>query len=338
MNEDHSQPDTNSTRKSQTQSKKQKRKPRKTQNPKQSEPPSRVKEFINLNPNLLPVSKKKQSAYQPCQNHPGDESTYFNKFTKLPLCEECALKETLQSKKLNFTSKLSSKEFTKKKKSDDFLRRLQFYQVGLNGLLDRNERMLNESVQRHAHAVNRINVFFEHISSVFHEVYTKLVGDKTSRIDEMKIEHEKKKSILLDNIDSVNRFKADISRHYGNIIFEMELKPFDDIILEYSAKIDQIQEFCEKSQLDEYPVYKDIIENPKKIEEVNQTLQKCMNQLYGIFDNNLVKVPSKESLTSEKLLESAIIREDLSKINECFYSSALKGIKRDGKFGANFRG
>lgn len=298
----------------------------------------RVKKIISLNPNINSLPTKSSTVL--CGQHPKSPAVYENSFLNILQCEKCAINSTMSNPSVNITSDLAKDEFKKKNKSDAFMRRLQFYEVCLNGHLERNERIMNESVQRHAHDVNRINVFFEHISSIFHEVYTKLIGDKTSKIEIIKHEHENKRGQLVKNIESVNRFHIDIANNYENIIFGMKNELFTQIIENYTAEIDKIQEFCEDNQTDNFTSYNEILDNPRKIEDVNNQLQKIIAQLYKMFDKDEEDFESSKSDDREledtiisQNIENSSLNEELSKINECFYSSTLKNVKENaGKF------
>lgn len=297
----------------------------------------RVKSIINLNPNLTIISKRSSTIC--CEQHRKSPASYQNLQSGTFHCDKCSINITMSDPSVNITSDLKKEEFKKKNKSDRFMRRLQFYEVCLNGHLERNERILNESIQRHAHDVNRINVFFEHISSIFHEVYTKLIGDKASKIESIKQEHEGKRNQLMENIDSVNKFHIDIANNYENIIFGMESELFYQIIESYTNEIDRIQEFCEENQLDNYSSYNEILDNPRKIEELNNDLQVIIRQMYKMFDKDDEAESSQSEsdvefeedtiITGSVEEEKEMVTDELHKINECFYSSTIKNVKEN---------
>lgn len=144
----------------------------------------------------------------------------------------------------------------------------------------------------------------------------------------------------MDNVERVNNFHIDIASNYENIIFGMKNELFHQIIESYTAEIDKIQNFCEKNQLDHYTNYNEVLDNPRKIEELNSELQKIINQMYKMFDKGDEELNVSNNEDSE--LEDTIISEnevsqsindELSKINECFYSSTIKNVKENaGKF------
>ena len=298
-------------------------------------PTDRKLEIIKLNPNIKPISN--QSSLSRCSEHPNTPALFFNQIKNVYQCDKCACKDTLTSNMMSLASTLTKEEFKKKSKSDAFLRRLQFYQVCLNGHLERNERILNESIQRHEHSLNHINVFFEYISGIFSEVHMNLLNEKNVNIEEIKSEHYKKKTILVKNIKEVSGFENDVSKHYENIILGMDIEKFNDIIDKYTTKVDEIQQFCEQNELENYPVYKEVVENARSIEDITKILQKCVGKLYSVFNS-----AEKDNLSSEDDedgefgeggsaeqtfsvdVDSMAMNDEISRINECFYSNTMK--------------
>lgn len=278
-------------------------------------------EITRLNPNLQNEMSDKEKL---CINHVEEKGTFYDFTAAKHLCLNCSAKETLLNKNIPVGSNLNRHEFKKKSKSDDFIQRLEFFQVCLNGYLERNERILHESIQRHRQDVSQINLFFEQISAIFTEVYNKLIGEKTSQIEEIKKEHQQKKFHLMENITSINKFEADIIENYDNIILGMGLVPFNNIMEEYKDKVDQIQGFCDQNSLDKYPNYEEIRPNAGKIETSNKAIQSCITLIYDAFDQKLGDSPDKQISNDNK--NSILLKEEMSKINACFYANNLPKI------------
>ena len=290
----------------------------------------RKTEIILINPNLKEINDPAKS----CINHVELQANYYNESTNTYYCADCAVKYTILDKKIGINSHLNKEEYKKKNRSDAFLQRLQFYQVCLNGHLERNERILRESVQRHNHDLNQISIFFEHISNVFHDAYSKIINEKNDRINKIKEEHQQKKLYLQENIRKIKGFETDILENFENIILGMGLDPFKNIMDEYKQKVDGIQEHSEKNELDDYPLYKEIVESPRKIEELNLSLQSCVMHLFRAFDSALAAVDSTMQEGTEGNLNSGssvLLIEEMKKINDCFYNNSLAKSSKEGK-------
>lgn len=282
-------------------------------------------EITRLNNNLLNNLNDTEDTPL-CLNHVEQKGIFFDKHTQQNLCLDCAAKETLLNKQLAIGSNLNKHEFKKKTKSDEFIQRLEFFQICMNGYLERNERILHESIERHKLDVSQINLFFEQISAIFTEVYNKLVGEKTSQIEDIKKEHQVKKFHLIENINNIHKFEADIIENYDNIILGMGLEPFNGIMTEYKGKVDQIQDFCDHNSLDKYPNYKEIRPNGRKVEGANKAIQGCVTLIYEAFDEKFGgETPEKEGNNDNR--NSLMLKEEMNRINACFYSNNSRVIK-----------
>jgi hypothetical protein len=225
-------------------------------------------------------------------------------------------------------SHLKKEEWKKKNQSDAFIRRLQMSQVLLDGNLELNERILSESLHRHLHDINHINLFFDHISSIFHEVYSRLITEKNVNIEEIKKEHQEKKLMILENKNNLKKFEMDIVDNCHNIVIGMSMKPFNKIMKEYKSKVDEISDITVKEELGKYPNYREIVDNTLKLEQINDSIQICINQLYSAFDDTLAEKLVEQPLEAKKTnyldveggRDSVELQEDMRKINDCFYS------------------
>lgn len=88
-------------------------------------------------------------------------------------CIECAFSLTIRSHSVNIEQKLSKSEKAKKYKLENFLRRIDLFQACLGSNLETNKRKTAECQQRYENDVTKVDSFFEHLSRIFNEVYTK---------------------------------------------------------------------------------------------------------------------------------------------------------------------
>lgn len=308
------------------------------QNPSQTQRQSQINrqlEIISLNPHLESIPSSTKS----CINHVEEKSQYYNPASNSSLCLNCATIQTLLDKNIPTSSNLTENEYRKKTKSDEFLQRLEYFQVCLNGYLERNERILHENIQRHRQDISQINLFFEQINSIFIEVYNKLLGEKSQKIEKIKKEHQDKKFHLMENMTDIQKSEADVLGNYEKIVLFMETSSFEGIMLEYKEKLDGVQEICEKKNLDKYSNYEEIRHNAGKIEEANKCIQECVTAIYEAFeerrniggydedgDGYETETEGKEAGNDNR--NSLVLREEMNRINECFYSGGGIGSGR----------
>lgn len=295
--------------------------------PNQSDQPflARKLEIAQLNSNLTDDLKKDKS----CINHVEERAVFFDKLNNKHICLNCAVKETLLNKSIPTSSYLTKEEFKKKTGSDEFIQRLKYFQVCLNGYSERNERILLENIHRQRQDVSQINLFFEQISVIFTEVYNKLLGEKSARIEDIKKEHQQKKFYLIENINNVKKFEADIIENYDNIVLGMGINPFVNIMKEYREKVDGIQDFSEEKELDKYSNYEEIRANAGKIEAVNKCVQNCIGLIYEAFDEKVIESPEK--IVNNDNRNSLVLNNEMNKINQCFYSNGTTPVPESGK-------
>lgn len=283
----------------------------------------RKNQIISLNENLSPYHSKRDGIDSGgmCSNHHKKRASYYRKNSHSKrYCGDCALKLTMGDSQFIPVNFLNKDEIRKKSGCESFLRRLSLYTSCLGGHIERNERLLTETTHRYDHDVNRIGIFFDKISNIISDVYQRLLNDKTLLLKSIEKEHLKKKEELSKHLEEVQKYINDVSGNIENIVIGMKMEPYEDIMTKYSQRIDAIQEYCEQRQLEEYPIYKEIIEHPKQIEEVNTSLQSCINKIVQIFEPNLPANSSKSSLLSSQL-DSVTMNEELKKIKGFFYSN-----------------
>ena len=285
--------------------------------------PTREEELIALDQSLTKISTAKESKILSCLNHQNTRAVYSNRYSDINLCVQCAIKHTMVNRKVHLKPYLSSDENQKKDESDSFLRRLKFTQNILQGDVERFERANDELERKHLSNTNQINIFFDHISAVFTETYTKVMSEKESFFQEAKRSCEEVHGSLLENIQMVNKLENDITSNYERIVLGMEMGPFKKIMGECIANLEMVQEFTERNQISEVVNYKEIVEKPRKVENINETLQRCLNQIYDLFDPQLGERMSSQGSLMSKNLNQEALNEELQKINECFYNNTF---------------
>lgn len=92
---------------------------------------------------------------------------------KVNFCIDCAFSMTIKNSSLNIEHNLTKSERTKKVSLENFLRRIDLFQGCITRNLETNKRKIDESQMRYENDVAKIETFFEHLSSILNEVYTK---------------------------------------------------------------------------------------------------------------------------------------------------------------------
>lgn len=108
--------------------------------------------------------------------------------------------------------------------------------------------------------------------------------------------------------------------NFDNIVVCMEDLRFEQIIQKYSSCVDDIQRQFDDLKLAYYSAYEEIVEQPKKMERINKSLQECLNHIYRLFDNHTLPVSVNTSLYASHVDGNPLTADEMKKINEIFYS------------------
>lgn len=116
--------------------------------------------------------------------------------------------------------------------------------------------------------------------------------------------------------------RDDITTNFNNIIVCMEQDPFDAIIAKYRDHVEFIQQSFDEQRLDSFVSFEETTENPKKLVQINNSLQDCLAQIKSLWAVALLPNPSLLSAQSS-VLDGGLnpVHDELRKINECFYSN-----------------
>ena len=133
----------------------------------------------------------------------------------------------------------------KKSKCDSFIHQLSFYQLHLQNMIKENTRYMKESENRCNSEIMKIDAFFEQISYIFQDVYTRILMEKRSKLAIFKNLFNQKLTGFGEAWHSIDKFKEDITMNYNAIVNAMEMGPFSNIMREYEEKVNQIQEGCQ---------------------------------------------------------------------------------------------
>lgn len=104
----------------------------------------------------------------------------------------------------------------------------------------------------------------------------------------------------------------------------MEQDPFEAIIARYRNHVEFIQHSYDEQRLGAFPAFEETVENPKKLVQINNSLQDCLAQIRSMLDLAAPQNPSLLSAQSSVLDVTAganQVHDEMRKINECFYSN-----------------
>lgn len=225
---------------------------------------------------------------------------------------------------------LNSEEKYKRITSEQFLMRIDLFSSCLTNNLGRNKRKTNENLQRYESDQFKIKTFHEHLMNILSELFDKyfevtcrISYDRAAKWKIIKDEQELKMGLLEQHINDLQNLKEDITSNLDDIVVGIEQEPFHAIISRYNSNVDSIQKTSELQKLEHVPTYDDIIEHPRKIESFNMSLQSLISNISHIFDYSMTH-PSLSLENSMAQHEQLVSREEIKKINECFYSNLCK--------------
>lgn len=304
---------------------------RSTNNPEPISSPldSRKQELIKADPMFAMLSNTSKLASPKCKNHMENLASYRNKRKKGELlCVDCAFSSILKNSKIMIDEFMTENETYKRIEAEAFLDELRGSLSQLNEDVSRTTHALDELDRKHRNSLGKVNGFFEQVSIIFNEAYSKLLAEKIANFQSIQKQHDTRKASLVESISFLLTLENDITSNYENIVLGMDIEPFKKIMGEYLSQIESIQKFIKKGKSEEFPIYRELVESPIKLEAVNNSIQACIDQIFELFDPQLAKDSSKGSLVSIPL-DSVEMNEEIEKINECFYASTFTRSKLD---------
>ncbi len=150
------------------------------------------------------------------------------------------------------------------------------------------------------------------------------MDERNSKILFIRDDNDSKLRLLLTHIEALEGVRDDITTNFNNIIVCMEQDPFEAIIAKYRDHVEYIQQSFDEQRLGSFLSFEETIENPKKLVQINNSLQDCLSQIKSMWGVSIAQDPSLLSAQSSVLDVTAGINhvhDEMKKINECFYSN-----------------
>ncbi|CAD8045456.1 unnamed protein product [Paramecium primaurelia] len=209
------------------------------------------------------IFKQKEQCNNSCAKHPNKKAKYYvqQDISKL-FCSKCALNLALKGLKIEETQE-------KQEKQPEIYRqqRIQSFQEQLREVLKQcsikfkklNNLQINSSKQLQDQKDN-CNLFFEFVINIAKQL-------KLTYLSKIENDHINQLNQVTDNISLIQQidtqlkqYEIDITTNHENIVKNMEMKPFEDIMSRYDKKVSQVkqqiqefnQEYIQKSIQFEY--------------------------------------------------------------------------------------
>ncbi|CAK90808.1 unnamed protein product (macronuclear) [Paramecium tetraurelia] len=194
-------------------------------------------ERILKNSNIL---KNDNNESKSCQRHPNKKAKFYVQQNSGQLfCSKCALNLALQGLQIEETQE-GELEMQRKDKINNFQKdlhqALQQCEQQLVNLNDTRDKLIRQWEEQNINCEEFFNVVQKTINQLRQTYQQKFQNDYTSSQNQVQEQVENIKQL----IQQLKQFSIDIFTNHDNIVKKMEMKPFDEIMLKYQKKVDEV--------------------------------------------------------------------------------------------------
>ncbi|CAD8141825.1 unnamed protein product [Paramecium octaurelia] len=195
-------------------------------------------ERILKNSNIL---KNDNNESKSCQRHPNKKAKFYVQQNSCQLfCSKCALNLALQGLQIEETQE-GELEMQRKDKINNFQKdlyqALQQCEQKLVNLNDTKDKLIRQWVEQNINCEEFFNVVQKTTNQLRQTYQQKFQNDYTNSQNQVQEQVENIKQL----IQQLKQFSIDIFTNHDNIVKKMEMKPFDEIMLKYQKKVDEIK-------------------------------------------------------------------------------------------------
>ncbi|EAS04780.2 hypothetical protein TTHERM_00467290 (macronuclear) [Tetrahymena thermophila SB210] len=268
-----------------------------------------------------------------CFNHQSKKGKYHIELESLSTnnqnlksyCSKCAIELVSQGIKV-----IENESVTKKNVIDSFLINLR---SGVNDLLNNTLKLVDEKDntlhQHYQKQLNKLNNFYDECINLCNQLRSediqKLV-DSQNQIQEI---YNERRNIIRSHIIDVENMNKDISSNIDQIIHNIKLGPFKEIINQYQDKCNEFINYCEQTNQIQINFLKYNIDNSQQNIQSLQNLFQTFRKTYFYEQSNFIEnLQSFQSETIQKndqfITDSAsksIKKQDSSKLKNQLYVS-----------------
>ncbi|CAD8055680.1 unnamed protein product [Paramecium primaurelia] len=245
------------------------------------------------------IFKQKEQCNNICAKHPNKKAKYYVQYDNSRLfCSKCALNLALKGLKIEETQE-KQPEIQRQQRIQGFQEQLnEVLKQCSNKLIQLQNIEMNSSKQLLEQKEN-CHKFFESVINTANQLkLTYLSKFETDHITQLN--QIKEKISLVQQIDiQLKQYEIDISKNHENIVKNMEMKPFEDIMNRYEKRVSQTKE-----QLQEFN--QDYFQKSIKFEH-NQILADMNKMCYNLLlksEDSSEQVPQQiKHETSTKQLQ-----------------------------------
>lgn len=229
---------------------------------------------------------------------------YLLQGTNQLYCWTCGLRQGFLGLADPASVGLTKEEDFRNKSLQGFLEQLTKVDTLLDGELEKLGGEFELKVSNHTKSVQEVNTFFQIIISQLSSLYSSLIKEFNQKLDKKREIFRLRSENVMEHRNSMQQTVIDISENYHKIVLEMEMKPFEQIMVDYSEKIDAARSMItaknkesdkssKKSQIDEN--FKDFISKSRRSSQRTKE-EKGDQKLQGELNYNIRQVNDKEIL------------------------------------------
>ncbi|CAD8065628.1 unnamed protein product [Paramecium sonneborni] len=224
------------------------------------------------------IFKQKEQCNNICAKHPNKKAKYYVQYDQSKLfCSKCALNLALKGLKIEETQEKQPEIYRQQRihKFQDQL--IEVLKQCSNKIIQFKDIEMNASKKLKEQKEN-CRLFFESVINIANQLkltyLSKFETDNLSSLSQIT-----EKINIIQKIDiQLKQFEIDITKNHENIVKNMEMKPFEDIMNKYEKKVQQIKE-----QLQEFN--QDYFQTSIKFEQ-NQILADMNKMCYNLLLKN----------------------------------------------------
>ncbi|KAL4442227.1 hypothetical protein ABPG74_009245 [Tetrahymena malaccensis] len=257
--------------------------------------------------------------------HIEQESLSTNNQNLKSYCSKCAIELVSQGIKV-----IENESVTKKNVIDSFLINLR---SGVNDLLNNTLKLVDEKDntlnQHYQKQFNKLNNFYDDCINLCNQLRSediqKLV-DSQNQIQEI---YNERRNIIRSHIIDVENMNKDISSNIDQIIHNIKLGPFKEIINQYQDKCNEFINFCEQTNQIQINFLKynneSTQQNIQSLKNLFETFRKTNFYEQQNFMENLQSFQSDTMQKNDQFLtdsaSKSIKKQDTSKLKNQLYVS-----------------
>ncbi|KAL4482766.1 hypothetical protein ABPG72_022326 [Tetrahymena utriculariae] len=257
--------------------------------------------------------------------HIEQESLSTNNQNLKSYCSKCAIELVSQGIKV-----IENESVTKKNVIDSFLMNLR---SGVNDLLNNTLKLVDEKDntlhQHYQKQFNKLNNFYDDCINVCNQLRSEDVQKLLQSKNQIQEIYNQRRNIIRSHIIDVDNMNKDISSNLDQIIHNIKLGPFKEIINQYQDKCNEFINYCEQTNQIKISFLKYNNEsnqqNIQLLQNLFQTFRKTNFQQQPNFMENLQSLQSdalqKNDQFKTESASNSIKKQDSAKLKNQLYVS-----------------